>query len=440
MSKKISDKSSQHIEHKTGFLSALIWSSAALFYLYEYIVRVAPTVMFSELETAYNVNSATLSASVASYHYIYAPMQLVVGILFDRFGGKRLLVPATLIVAIGCIIPTLSTHTLWTLTLGRLLMGFGSAFGFVGVLYVATVWYPPQRIAFLSGLTTALGMLGAIMGATLLSRVVDTIGWESSLELSALIGLLLAIVLMLTIPKAPAWEQRRRELYKKEEKKNNFLIGLITVLKNRQTWIIGLVGGALYLPLSLFADLWGIQYIMNVSNVSKTEAATAISMLYLGWLIGSPIAGWFSDFCGRRKAPLFWGAITSGTLFWIMLFFPAIPFFLLCSLLFISGLLCSSEVVSFVAGFEANEKYLKGTAMAVVNMIITIVGGLCQPIVGYILLILSEDRTLENHSTILANTANDYRMALMVLPIIMFLGAIICCFMKETFVKNNSYD
>lgn len=439
MSKKISNKSSLHIEHTTGLLPALIWSAAALFYLYEYIVRVAPNVMFSELEIAYNVNSAALSASVASYHYIYAPMQLIVGILFDRFGGKRLLVPATIIVAVGCIIPTLSTQTLWTLTIGRLLMGFGSAFGFVGVLYVATVWYPPQRIAFLSGVTTALGMLGAIMGATLLSRVVDSVGWKSSLEISALVGVLLAIVLMFTIPKAPAWEQRRRELYKKEESKHNFLIGLMTVLKNRQTWIIGLVGGALYLPLSLFADLWGIQYIMNVSNVSKTQAANAIAMLYLGWLIGSPIAGWFSDFCGRRKAPLFWGAVTSGTLFWIMLFFPKIPFLFLGSLLFISGLLCSSEVVSFVAGFEANEKYLKGTAMAVVNMIITVVGGLCQPLVGYILLILAAPKNIDN-STILSNTANDYRIALMILPIIMFLGAVICLFMKETFVKNNSYD
>ncbi len=425
---------------KRGILPTLIWASAALFYLYEYIVRVAPNVMFSELETAYNVNSATLSASIATYHYIYAPMQLIVGILFDRYGGKRLLVPATLMVAVGCIIPTLGTNSLWTLSIGRFLMGLGSSFGFVGVLYVATVWFPPQRIAFLSGLTTALGMLGAIMGATILSKIVDTVGWESSLEISAITGIVLAFILIITIPKAPAWEIRRRELYKKEEKTNNFLIGLITVLKNPQTWVIGFVGGALFLPLSLFADLWGIQYIMNVSKVSKTEAATAISMLYLGWLIGSPFAGWFSDFCGRRKAPMFWGAITSGILFFFMLFFPEIPLYVLSGLLFISGLLCSSEVVSFVAGFEANEKHLKGTAMATINMIITIVGGLCQPLVGYILLVLAEERTLEEYTSVLSNTPDDYRNALMILPIILFLGAISCLFMKETFIKNNSYD
>lgn len=428
-----------HVEHKTGFLPAVIWTSAALFYLYEYIIRVAPTAMFSELEVAFGVNSASLSTSIASYHYIYAPMQLIVGILFDRFGGKRLLVPATLIVAVGCIIPTLSTNTLWTLTVGRLLMGFGSAFGFVGVLYVATVWYPPQRIAFLSGLTTALGMLGAMMGTTMLARLVDTVGWESSWKIAGVAGLIVAVLLMIAIPKPPAWEQRRREMYKREEKKNNFLIGLITVLKNPQTWIIGLVGGALFLPLSLFADLWGIQYIMNVSNVSKIEAANAIAMLYLGWLIGSPVAGWFSDFCGSRKVPLFWSCLASGCLFSVMLFFPSIPFVYLCALLFISGILCSSEVVTFVAGFEANQKYLKGTAMASVNMIITIVGGLCQPVVGYLLVFLGKNRIIEK-ATSLTDISNSYRVALIILPAILFLGAVICCFMKESFVKNNSYD
>lgn len=424
---------------RKGIVPMLIWGSAALFYLYEYIVRVAPSVMFAELETAYNVNSGVLSTSLASYHYIYAPMQLIVGILFDRFGGKRLLVPATLMVAIGCVIPMMSTETLWTLTIGRILMGLGSSFGFVGVLYVATVWFPPQRIAFLSGLTTALGMLGAIMAVVMLSKVVDAVGWEASLELSAIVGLGLAVVLMVTIPKAPSWELKRREIYKKEEKKNNFLIGLVTVLKNRQTWIIGLVGGALFLPLSLFADLWGLQYIMNVSKVSKTEAAWAVSMLYWGWLVGSPFAGWFSDFCGRRKAPMFWGAVLSGILFAVMLFFPEIPLYVLGTLLFISGLLCSSEVVSFVAGFEVNEKHLKGTAMASVNMIITIIGGLCQPLVGLILFILSEEK-VEAHVSTLVNTSVNYRLAMMVLPIVMFIGAGLCFFMKETFIKNNSYE
>lgn len=427
--------------NRGGLLATVIWASAALFYLYEYLVRVAPSIMEAELETAFNVNSGQLSTSLATYYFIYAPMQLIVGILFDRFGGKRLLIPATLIVAIGCIIPTLSTNSLWTLSSGRFLMGLGSAFGFVGVLYMATIWFQPNRLAFLSGMTTALGMLGAIMGETVLSGVVDSVGWQANWQISAVAGVVLAGILFVAIPKTPPWELERRKRFKeKEEKSHNFLIGLITVLKNPQTWIIGFVGGSLFLPLSLFADLWGVQYIMHVSEVSKTKAAGAISMLYLGWLFGSPISGWLSDYIGRRKAPMFWGALSSAILFWVMFMLPEINFYVLCTLLFVSGLLCSAEVVCFIAGFEANHKYLKGTAMATVNMVVMILGGLCQPIVGYILESLGRCRMLEEYADSITNTAGDYRTAMMILPAVMFLGAIVCLFMKETYIKDNSFD
>ena len=154
------------VEHKTGFLPAIVWTSAALFYLYEYIVRVAPNVMFSELETAFELIAQSfhfhclLSLHLRSYATDRRNSCLIVLVVNDLLSSSYTHCCS------GCIIPTLSTNSLWTLTLVVLLMGFGSAFGFVGVLYVATVWYPPQRIAFLSGLTTALGMLGAMMGAT----------------------------------------------------------------------------------------------------------------------------------------------------------------------------------------------------------------------------------------------------------------------------------
>ena len=125
------------------------------------------------------------------------------------------------------------------------------------------------------------------------------------------------------------------------------------------------IGGALIPPLSLFADLWGIQYIMNVSNVSKTEAATAIAMLVLR------MAYWKS-YC-RLVLRLRWSqkstVILERSREWLLSFRDALSslqslFFPLCITLHFWPLLCSSEVVTFVAGFEANQKYLKGTAMA----------------------------------------------------------------------------
>lgn len=433
-------KTEKHVrdDQKGGLRAAMVWLAAAIFYLYEYLVRVAPSVMEGELEVAFNTNSEHLAYSLATYAYIYAPMQLIVGLLFDRFGGKRLLVPATLVVAFGCYIVTFS-ESLYMLTVGRFLMGFGSAFGFVGTLYMATIWYPLHRIAFLSGLTTALGMLGAILGQTVLSAIVEKVGWEMSWIYSAWAGFVVAAILMIAIPKTPSWERERRRQYISNKERQSFLTGLFIVCRNPQTWIIGFIGGALFLPNSLFADLWGIQYIMHVSEVSRTQAGAAVSMVYLGWLIGSPLAGWLSDHLGKRKLLLFWGTVLSAVLLWGLLLFDEVSFPVTCGVLFLSGVLCSVQVISFVVGIESNSIQLKGTAIAVVNMIVTIIGGLCQPIVGRVLRIKAEGRISEGISVIegMVNTAHDYRLAMWVLPAVMLIGALLCLFLKETYRKGR---
>ena len=410
----------------------------AIFYLYEYLVRVAPSVMEGELEDAFNTNSENLAYSLATYAYIYAPMQLIVGLLFDRFGGKRLLVPATLVVAFGCYIITFS-ESLYMLTVGRFLMGFGSAFGFVGTLYMATIWYPLHRIAFLSGLTTALGMLGAILGQTLLAAVVDKVGWEMSWIYSAWAGLVVAVILMVAIPKTPPWEKERRQQYISDKERHSFLTGLFIVCRNPQTWIIGIIGGALFLPNSLFADLWGIQYIMHVSEVSRTQAGAAVSMVYLGWLVGCPFAGWLSDYLGRRKTPLLWGAILSAILLWGLLLFDEVSFPVTCGVLFLFGSIVFCASNQFCSGNESNPIQLKGTAIAVVNMIVTILGGICQPMVGRILRVKAEGRAAEGMGVAeaMANTAHDYRLAMWVLPGVMLIGVVLGLFLKETYRKGE---
>lgn len=427
-------------ENKGGFQGWIIWFLAALFYLYEYLIRVTPSVMDAELRMAFGVNNAQLADATTAYYYIYGPMQLIVGMLFDRFGGKRLLVPATLIVAAGCYVSTLSTQSLMVITIGRSLQGFGSAFGFVGAIYLATVWFPAHRIAFFAGLTTALGMLGAIMGETFFAKIVDLYGWQSSLVYSAHIGVVLAVLIALTIPSVPKWELKRRQKLKES---SNFLTGLFTVVKNPQTWIIGTVGGCLFLPLSLFAERWALPYIMEASGVSKTTAGSAVSSLLLGWLIGSPLAGWLSDTLKIRKKPMLWGLLSATALFFCLFTLKAIPFPVLCAILFLSGLLCSVEVISFVAGEESNPAHLKGTSIAVINMIITLLGGLGQHIVGYLLVYFSKSNaTFETTGSenLVYNTLNDYRMALLILPISILLGFILCFFMKETYNKKKKLN
>src|SRR5215510_7446076 len=96
---------------RSGMLPVLGWLTAALFFFYAWVLRVAPSVMVEELMRDFAVGAAVLGNLSAAYFYGYAGMQIPVGLLLDRFGPRRLMTGAALICAFGCVLFAAS-HTL----------------------------------------------------------------------------------------------------------------------------------------------------------------------------------------------------------------------------------------------------------------------------------------------------------------------------------------
>lgn len=407
-------------KEKYKIIAWFVWAAAVIFYLYEYLVRVAPSVMEQELEGVFNVSPAALASALGTYYFIYAPIQLLAGVLLDRFGGRRILIPAALMVVFGCLLIVLPSVTLGSLAAGRFFMGLGSGFGFIGVMYLAAVWFHPEKLALISGLTTSLGILGALIGQAPLSWLTDAVGWQAAWIYIALAGVIVTLILMFFVPKTPIWEEKKRETHNEDFAVKHFTSGLITVCKNKQTWIIGFVACALYTPFVVFGDLWGVQYVRLVANVSKSEAACIVGMLYIGWLVGSPLAGYIADIIGCRRKLLIYGCLLSSIILGIIFLFPIQSPFVLALLLFLCGLVSSPEVVCFVCSLEANPAFAKGSAIAVVNMIVMLIGGLFQPIVGW--LIDAENSICD---------INSFRSALLLLPILTLVGFFTAFFMKS---------
>jgi len=398
--------------------------------LYEYFVRVTPSTMLQELQSHFGVGAGALSAAIAAYAWIYSPMQLLVGGLFDYYGGRRLMILASVVVTMGCFLAMTSSQSLIFLSGGRLLQGFGSAFAFVGVMYLATVWFPENRLALLSGLATALGLLGGIF-QSFISRVVDSEGWQNTWGLAGVLGLTMTLILFLGVPRCSSQEKETRLQHHSDGIFNSFGKSFLAVLCNPQTLIIGFIGSCLYLPVMVFGDLWGVQYIKMVAHVTKVEAAQIVSMLYWGWIVGAPLSGWFSDKIERRKLPMMMGCLLSCVLLLVLLSKESIPICIvhyeLYVLLFVIGICSSSQVSCFVASLEINPSFAKGMAIAVVNMVINLFGGAFQYVVGRLLDMQNPSHDLSLYS------AHNYRTALYVLPIMMFLGFIASLFMKESY-------
>ena len=408
----------------------LICSLGAIYYCYEYLLRISPSVMTQELMRLYDLTATQVGVFSAYYYHAYVPMQIIVGLLMDRYGPRRLLTMACLFCAFGTFLFA-SGYSLAVAEVGRFLVGFGSAFAFVGALKLATIWLPPNRFALISGMIMFLGMVGAMIGDIFLRTLIDQLGWQLTIYASAALGVILTGILWSIVRDTKSvGSERQVQLLNFPE----LFSGLRKALKNPQIWLNGLVGLLLYLSLSAFAELWGIQYLEQAHGFSKTEAASANALIFLGWAVGSLFFGWLSDFLKLRSLPILLASIFSVLVVSIILYVPGLSFMQLSVLLFAFGVFSSVQILVFAIACEAESFKLAGTVIALTNTIVMIGGNVFQPVIGK-LLDMEWSGTMADGIRVYSPEA--YQFALSVLPIGIAIAVFILFFIRETHAKSR---
>lgn len=412
----------------------LICGLGALFYAYEYLLRISPSAMEPALRQHFNLSATGFGLLSALYYYAYVPMQLPVGVLMDRFGPRRLLTIACFICVVGVFLFA-GTDRFAVAGSGRFLVGVGSAFAYVGVLKLATIWLPEDKLGMVAGLTAALGTVGAMFGDNVLGMMVIASGWQQTINFTAIFGIGLMIVLWFCIQD----HKRDPESGGTIDSFRKNMIDLGIILREKQVWINGMYGCLVYLPTTIFAELWGIPYFTHAHGLSPVDAGFTNSVLFFGFMLGAPTMGYISDRIKRRKLPMLVGAVGASIVMVMILYIPGLSPHTLHFLVFLLGLLYSSQAIVFAVGRELSPKEAAGTAIATTNMIVMIGAMLLQPLVGRLL-----DYSLHLHHAVeiipgaavdkmeQLYTAADYQFALSIIPVGIVIAAILICFVRET--------
>jgi MFS family permease len=355
----------------------IAFALGALYFGYAFVQRVSPSVMTTELMSDFAVGGAALGSLSAFYFYAYASIQLPVGMLTDHFGPRKLMSFAAALCAIASLGFALS-DSLLAASIGRALIGGTVAFAFVGTLAIAGYWFKPSQYALLAGLLQTVGMGGAIFGQAPLRHMVESIGWRDTINLLALIALLLAILLFKLVPMRSS-EQKQRV------PGAGVMQGLKAVSTNPQTWICALIGFGMAGTMLAFGGLWGVPWLNSVHGYTTTEAAGITSMLFVGWAIFSPLTGWASDRVGRRNLILRLGSLTALLATACLIYLTPGNTAMLMAIIFVIGAGGSSMTVCFGSVKELNDVNYASTSLGLMNMCIVGAGAVMQPLIGWLL-------------------------------------------------------
>ncbi|WP_233581849.1 MFS transporter [Legionella septentrionalis] len=405
----------------------LVISLAACFLFYKYVLQIFPSIITAPLMKQFHLTGAGLGSLAATFYYSYMVTQLLVGILLDKYSTQRLTSMAIFCCALGVILFS-RAETLFVASVSRALMGVGVAFATVSYMKLAANWFAAKHYALVSGLLATAAMAGAVFGQAPLAWLVEHWGWRQCLSGVGIIGLVLACLFFLIVRDAPGTSRKQDKVASISIK------DLIAVLKNKQNWLLTLYSGFAFSPVAVFGGLWGNPFLEQAYQLSKTQAASLTSLVFVGLGLGSPILGALSDRLGNRRYVMLISTLGSTVALSLLLYCNTWSIQILSLLLFFFGFGLGAFMLVFAMGKEMNPLALTATVIAMFNTSDAIFDALTEPLIGKVLDVQWDGRMVDG---IQQFSLPSYHLALSLLPIYLLIGTILLYWVKEP--KQHSF-
>lgn len=409
-----------------SLLGLFVWFLAALFFLYEFFLRTFIGSVAHQVMPDLHLNVETFALMSTGYFVAYGVMQIPVGVLVDKWGVKVNLVGAILICVLGVLLFSWSQGFFQAFG-SRFLMGAGSSFAFVSLLVIAMTWFPARFFAFFAGVSQFIGTMGPMLAGGPLIAIMahEHLDWRYAMFVTAMIGLGLAILVALFVKNKPKQGRQALIMLSLDQP---LRLRLKQLLTNKQAWWVALYSATIYISISLLGATWGTEYL-QVRGLSQAVAASMISLAWLGYAIGCPVLGAFSDIAKRRKPLLIVCALLGAVATFCITYIGFEQHVWVYGVLFFSlGLAASGQNIGFAAIAEHVDENMRATAMGLNNGAITLFAATVPPLVSYFIMSSQGARA--------QLLPTDFYYGFMVMPLMFVLGAVLACFfIRETYCR-----
>jgi len=178
--------------------------------LFNYVDRGAIGIAAPLMTTELKLSPEAFGIILSAFFWVYAPIQLVVGWLVDRFSVYKLMAGGVLLWAVATLAMGFA-GSFMSLLLLRILLGIGETVAFPGASKIIARRVPPERRG-MANAALALGIaLGPAIGTLAGGLILASYGWRAIFIAFGMATLLWLVPWQLTVRGEPANEAAARE-------------------------------------------------------------------------------------------------------------------------------------------------------------------------------------------------------------------------------------
>jgi nitrate/nitrite transporter NarK len=346
------------------------WLLASSVYLLAVLHRTSLGVAGLLAQHRFGITPAQLSVFVFLQLGLYAAMQVPTGVLVDRYGPRRVLVTAALVMGSAQLVFALVPSYPAGLA-ARALLGCGDALTFVSVLRFAASRFPPRRYPLFVALTGMIGIVGNLLATLPLALLLHRAGWSAGFGIAATLSLIAGATLWLLLPETAA---RPLPIHGLAEVRR----GTAAVWQRvRAAWSLPgtrlgfWVHFACMSTTTAFGVLWGGPYLATAGGFTTSGAGAVLMFGVLAAALASPLLGWLIGNRPIVRVPIALGICLVTLAGWTIVvagYGSAPPRGLVTALFVVMALGGPASMAAFALARDYNNVRTLGTASGVVNV------------------------------------------------------------------------
>ena len=288
--------------HPARLFSAIalaIVATLGVLYIVSQFLRNSVGVIAPDLAAELALSPWEIGLLSSMYFFIFAAVQLPLGVALDRFGPKLCMLISVAITVVGCAVFAFATNT-GGLVAGRALLGLGTACFLMAPLAVYARWFAPDRFSTIGGIHLGIGSLGALLATAPLAFSTATFGWRATFLGVGAFAIAAGVLTWLIVSDEPpgAKTERRRETLRES------IVGIWEVIRTPSIGRIFMIQLASYPSYILVVGLWGGPYLTHIYGYDLKGRGDILFVSALAQIAGSFFWGPTDRMFGRHKIPI----------------------------------------------------------------------------------------------------------------------------------------